>query len=70
MKDGRCTCDEFEGAQKFGTDGEGYGAAVFQNGGEYLIGSYLHPLSFCPWCGHELPVGPGDSPDEQPGAGP
>ena len=65
MRDGSCVCEEFEGAQRIGTGGDDYEAAISISEGGYYVGNYLHEMSYCPWCGGELPTRPGDSDDTQ-----
>lgn len=52
-------CEQFEAAQKRGTDFEGYDCAIYLKDEGYTIG-VCDPINFCPWCGTCL-SGPADS---------
>ena len=49
-------CAAMRHAQENGTDNECYGRAVWTgSAGEWLIGTGLPNITFCPWCGKAVP---------------
>lgn len=51
-KDYTVCCSDFAAATERGTDNEGYGAVISPwDGDSWMIGSYLSPAVYCPWCG-------------------
>jgi hypothetical protein len=48
-----CECMDFRKACE--TDSGGWGARIWQEGGEWRAGCDLPPLRFCPWCAKQVP---------------
>lgn len=53
MTDEYKCCEDWEDAQKPGTDHEGYGCLLLRYLGDWVMGAAMEPIQFCPWCGEK-----------------
>lgn len=54
-------CDHWAKAQQPGTSAQAEqstATALWQTQGEWKMGSFLPPITFCPWCGKQHPMRP------------